>query len=148
MTKGDDMVQNREVNVNWLRINVPSIAAIVLAAITMTMYIQRLESRLDVIEQSRQARSVIADKSFDQIQAQLSPLTNIPYRVDALDRGLLATNQRVDQYLQLLGAKIDAIGDRMNTLSTKVEVLSQKIDVISPQKKAALEITPPELASR
>jgi hypothetical protein len=134
------MQQSREVNVNWLRINVPSIGAIVVAAITITVYINRLEGRLDVIEDSRQARSNATDKNFDQIQQQLQPLSNLPYRVGILEQGLLQTNQRVDQYLQTLGAKIDGVSDRVNGLSTKVEVLSQKIDALTPEKRAELEL--------
>lgn len=141
------MVQNREVNVNWLRINVPSIAAIVLAAITLTIYIQRLEGRLDVIEQSRQARTVISDKNFDEIQQKLRPLDNVTFRLDQMDKRDDTQDARIDKLLEVMGAKLDGISERVNSLSTKVEVLSQKIDAISPAKKADLGL-PPELASR
>lgn len=141
--------QNREVDVNWLRINVPSIAAIVGAAVTITIYINNLEARLDVIEQSRQQRSAISDKNFDAIQQQLAPLANLPYRVGATETGLNSVNQRVDQLVQLLSTKIDSLSDRVNGLSTKVEVLAQKIDGITPQKKADMLLTTPtELVQR
>lgn len=148
MAEGDEMQQNREVNVNWLRINVPSIGAIVIAAITLTIYIQKLEGRLDVIEQSRQARSQVADKSFDEIQDKLKPLENVTFHLDQIDKRDDAQDARIDKLLEVMGAKLDGLADRVNGLSTKVEVLSQKIDAISPGKKAALDTLPPELALR
>ena len=66
-------------------------------------------------------------------------MANLPYRMGIVEQGLLATNQRVDQYLQTLGTKIDGVSDRVNSLSTKVEVLSQKIDALTPEKRAELE---------
>jgi len=137
---GDEaMPQSREVNINWLRINVPSVAAIVGTGVIIAMYVQGLASKVDKIEENRQARSAMIDKGFDQMQAQLQPLSNLPYRMGIVEQGLLATNQRVDQYLQTLGTKIDGVSDRVNSLSTKVEVLSQKIDALTPEKRAELE---------
>ena len=133
------MQQSREVNVNWLRINVPSVASIVAVGVGLALYISDLKARIESIEEYRVTRSSATDKSFDQIQKQLEPLTNLPYRVNVVEQGLLATNQRVDQYLQMLGTKIDGVGDRVNGLSTKVEVLSQKIDALTPEKRAELE---------
>ena len=130
------MQQSREVNVNWLRINVPSVVSIVVTGIVVSMYIQSLESRIETIEQTRTARSNLVDKNFDQIQDQLKPLVNLPYRMGNVEQGLLSTNQRVDTYLQTLGAKIDGVSDRVNGLTTKVEVLSQKIDALTPEKRA------------
>lgn len=135
----DHMQQNREVNVNWLRINVPSVASIVITGVVVAMYVQGLASRIEQIEQTRTARSNLVDKSFDQIQDQLKPLVNLPYRMGNVEQGLLSTNQRVDTYLQTLGQKIDGVSDRVNGLTTKVEVLSQKIDALTPEKRAEIE---------
>lgn len=133
------MQQSREVNVNWLRINVPSVATIVATGIVVAMYVQNLASKIDAIEQSRTARSDLVDKNFDQIQSQLQPLVNLPYRMGNVEQGLLTTNQRMDTYLQTLGQKIDGVSDRVNGLTTKVEVLSQKIDALTPEKRAEIE---------
>lgn len=132
-------MQNRQVSLNWAVINVPSVASIVIVGIGVAMYVQALASKVDKIDENRAARSAATDKSFDQIQDQLRPLSNLPYRMNVVEQGLLATNQRVDQYLQMLGTKIDGISDRVNGLSTKVEVLSQKIDALTPDKKAAYD---------
>jgi outer membrane murein-binding lipoprotein Lpp len=137
----DDMQQSRQVNLNWATTNVPSVASILIVGIGVAMYVQSLASKVDDIEKNRQARTVMIDKGFDQMQDQLKPLANLPYRMGVVEQGLLATNQRVDQYLQMLGTKIDGISDRVNGLSTKVEVLSQKIDALTPEKKASFDST-------
>lgn len=130
-------VQNREVNVNWLRINVPSVAAIVFTGVIVSMYVQNLANKVTAIESNSKDRSVVVDKSFDQIKDQLSPLVNVPYRMTSVENSLLATNQRMDTYLQTIGAKIDGVIGQVNAMSTKVEVLGQKIDTITPEKKAS-----------
>jgi len=135
----DQMQQNREVNVNWLRVNVPSVVSIVVVGVGVAMYVQSLASRVEQIEQMRVARSDLVDKNFDQIQAQLQPLVNLPYRMGNVEQGLLTTNQRMDTYLQTLGTKIDGVSERVNGLTTKVEVLAQKIDALSPEKRADIE---------
>ncbi|WP_156464921.1 hypothetical protein, partial [Mesorhizobium sp. Root552] len=67
----DAMQQSREVNINWLRINVPSVASIVAVGIVVAMYVQGLASKVDKIEENRQTRSATVDKSLDQIGDQL-----------------------------------------------------------------------------
>lgn len=133
------MQQSRQVSLNWLTVNVPSVVSILVVGIGVAMYVQALASKVDKIEENRQVRSAMTDKNFDQMQDQLKPLANLPYRMGIVEQGLLATNQRVDQYLQMLGTKIDGISDRVNGLSTKVEVLSQKIDALTPEKKASID---------
>jgi len=129
------MNQDREVNVNWLRINVPSIAAIVSAAIFISMYVQSLASDVRKIEENRSTSRSLLDKDLDSIKQQLSLVSSAPLRLDLLEKNLAATNARMDNYLQMLGTKIDNIGDRVGGLTTKVEVLSQKIDTITPQER-------------
>lgn len=129
------MQQSKEVNVNWLRINVPSVAAIVVTGVVVSMYVQNLATKMATVEENGKARSAFVDKNFDQIKDQLNPLVNLPYRMGSIENSLLATNQRMDTYLQTIGVKIDGISDRVNSLSTKVEVLSQKIDTITPESR-------------
>jgi hypothetical protein len=155
MAEGDEMQQNREVNVNWLRINVPSIAAIIAAAIMVTVYIQRLESRLDVIEQSRQARSAVADKNNDEIQDKLKPLGNVVFRLDQQDKRDDAQDVRIDRLLDLMGTKFDTLTAgladvRADVADVKadVRVVAQDVKNLSAEKKAGLELLPPALASR
>jgi cell division protein ZapA (FtsZ GTPase activity inhibitor) len=131
MAEGDEMQQNREVNVNWLRINVPSIAAIVVAAITVTVYIQKLEGRLDVIEQSRQARSIVADKNNEEIQDKLKPLDNVGYRLDQQDKRNDAQDARIDRLLDLMGTKFDALSKDVADVKADVRVVAQDVKNLS-----------------
>ena len=66
------MPQSREVNINWLRINVPSVAAIVGTGVIIAMYVQGLASKVDKIEENRQARSAMIDKGFDRCRPSFS----------------------------------------------------------------------------
>jgi outer membrane murein-binding lipoprotein Lpp len=137
--EGQEMQQNRQVNLNWATINVPSVASILIVGIGVAMYVQALSSKVEKIEDSRQDRAAVVDKSLDDIHEQLKPLANLPYRVNIVEQQLIQTNQRVDQYLRTLGEKIDGVSDRVNGLSTKVEVLSQKIDALTPEKRASID---------
>lgn len=136
MTEGNNVNQDKEVNVNWLRINVPSLVTVVVTGISVAMYIQSMSSRVQTLESNGKSRSDQVDKNFDDIKSALAPLVNLPYRMSSVESNLVVTNQRMDTYLQTIGAKIDGMGDRVSTMSTKVEVLSQKIDSITPEKRA------------
>lgn len=147
--QGDEemQVQSTKLNVNWLNFNMPTIAAIVGLGVLFwnsAQSVGEMQAQISGLKESSVARSAVADKKFDDIQQNLVALSNTPYRVGVLEQGLLATNQRMDQFLQSLGIKIDGISDRVNVLSTKVEVLSQKIEAITPAKRAELG-APPEL---
>lgn len=155
MEEGGEMQQTREVNIRWLQINVPSIAAVVLAAITVTVYIQRLESRLDVIEQSRQARSMVADKNNDEIQDKLKPLDNVVFRLDQQDKRDDAQDVRIDRLLDLMGTKFDTLTAGLADVKADVadvkadvRVVAQDVKNLSSEKKAGLDLLPPSLASR
>lgn len=148
MAEGDEMQQSREVNINWLRINVPSIAAIIVAAVTVTVYIQSLEARLDVIEQSRQARSAVSDRNFDEIQDKLKPLDNVVFRIDQQDKRNDAQDARIDRLLDLMGAKFDALSKDVADVKADVRVMGQDVKNLTAEKKAQLDSLPRELATR
>lgn len=136
------MQQNREVSVNWLRINVPSVAAAISAAVVITLYVSTLSGKIETMSTTQNTRSLIVDKTLENMSKQLDPLRNVPYRVDRLEAGLLATNNRIDQTMQIVGGKVDSLGERLNDLTTKVEVLANKIDSLTPQNKAELQSFP------
>lgn len=126
------MNQDKEVNVNWLRINVPSVVTIVAAAITITGYVQSLANDLKKVEESRVASKALLDRDLTEIKGKLDAVANAPFRLDLLEKNMASTNARMDNYLQTLGNKIDNVSDRVGGLATKVEVLSQKIEAITP----------------
>ena len=130
------MRQDKEVNVNWLRINVPQVVTIVLCTASIIWYVAGLSERITSIETTRETRSAVIDKSFDTVQKQLDGLNNIPLRMDLAEKNISQTNARFDQFLNTFGLKIDAMGDKVNSLGTKVEVLSNKIEQALPEKKA------------
>lgn len=126
------VAQGKSVNVNWLTVNVPSVVTMLLVGIGTAMYVQSLASSVDELKRNSDNRARMVDKILDQITNKLVPLDVIPYRLSSTENALIATNQRMDTYLQGLGVKIDGVSERVNGLTTKVEVLSQKIDTITP----------------
>ena len=130
------MRQDREISVNWLRVNVPQVVAVVLGCSGVIWYVAGLEKTVDKIDTAQGGRTVLVDKTFEAVQKRLDMLENIPLRMDLVERGLQSTNQRVDQYLTTLGAKIDSATSQINSVNTKVEVLNNKVDLLLPEKRA------------
>src|SRR5690606_34070768 len=112
------MNQDKEVNVNWLRINVPSVVTIVAAAITITGYVQSLANDLKKVEESRIASKALLDRDLTEIKGKLDAVANAPFRLDLLEKNMASTNARMDNYLQTLGNKIDNVSDRVGGLAT------------------------------
>lgn len=142
----DDNVQNSsEVSINWYRFNIPSLVTVIVTAIGMVTYVNNLDARLAKVEEYRVTRSAVTDKKFDDIQTALAPLTNMPYRVGILEQQATAINVRIDRFTEILSNTLELIRKDVNGLSTKIEVLSNKVDNLSPEKKAGLIGSPPEL---
>ncbi len=139
------MDTDRGIHVNWLRFNVPSIVAIVAAAVGVMGYISSLDNRVAKIETDSAMRSQLTDKSLDQVQTAIAPLNNMPYRVGILEAQALATNLRIDRFTEVITNTMELVRKDVNALSTKVEVLGTKIDALTPEKRTELDSTPPQL---
>lgn len=134
----DKVMQSTKLNVNWLNFNVPTILAVLGAGWGVASYVNGMEARLEKVEDYRVTRSAVTDRKFDDIQRALDPLANMPYRVGVLEQGQIATNQRIDRFMEVITNGMEAIRKDVNTLGTKVEVLSNKIDNLSPPRKAEM----------
>lgn len=132
----DDMESDRGIHINWLRFNIPSIVAIVAAAVGVMGYVNSLDNRVAKIETDSATRSQLTDKSLDQVQTAVAPLNNMPYRVGILEDQQLATNLRIDRFTEVITSTMELIRKDVNTLGTKVEVLGSKIDNLAPEKRA------------
>jgi len=109
--------QNRQINVNWFNINVPTILAVVGAAIGIIKYIDDVDDR--------SARTEIA---MAEMKGQIEPLTAIPFRVLNNEGAIAQLSRRVDQISETVINAVEAIRNDISGLSTKVEVQSTKID--------------------
>jgi hypothetical protein len=137
-SRNDDMDSDSGIHINWLRFNIPSIVAILTAAIGITIYISDLKGRVEDLEDTTATRAQLTDKSLDQVQTAISPLNNMPYRVGILEAQALATNLRIDRFTEVITSTMELIRKDVNVLGTKVEVLGTKIDNLAPPEKASL----------
>lgn len=139
--KEHDMESDRGIHINWLRFNVPQLAAIVAFSGGVAIGYGDLSGRIAKIEDARAARIVVSDARFSDMQTSLTPLVNLPYRVNVLEQQQIATNARIDRFTEAISATLEFIRKDVNTLATKVEVLGTKIDALTPEKRAEF-ITP------
>lgn len=134
------MRQDKEVNVNWLRINVPqvvvSFVSIISCTVAIMWFLSGLFGRVDALENNGKTRAAVVDNTLSGIKDQLTDLNTMPLRMNLAEKNISQTNSRFDQFLTTFGLKIDAMGDKVNALGTKVEVLSNKIEQALPEKKA------------
>ena len=144
----DADMQDASVHVLWRTLNIPNLLAIAGATIGIVTYINNLDARLANVEEYRVTRGAITDKKFDDIQATLSPLQSMPYRVNILEQQATAINVRIDRFTEIISTNLELLRKDVNALSTKVEVLSQKIDGMAPEKRAEIDDPPPALARR
>ena len=145
------MDQDTRLRVNWLNVNVPTIASIVGMAVLfmnwssgLTATQVRQDARLEQIEESRATKARETAEQFALIMTAIAKLPNLDYRLTVAESGIVAANQRIDR-------QSDAIGDLRDGISrvnTSIEVLTQRIESALPLKKSALDITTPELATR
>lgn len=136
--KRDDMESDRGIHINWLRFNVPQLAAIALFAATGATGYSDLNGRISRIEESRAARTIASDARFNEVQSSLAPLVNLPYRVNVLEQQNIATNARIDRFTEAIASTLELIRKDVNSLSTRVEVLGTKIDALTPEKHAEI----------
>lgn len=130
------MESDRGIHINWLTVNVPQLVTLIVATVGLATYVNSLDNRVGDLEDTTTARSVLTDKSLDQVQTAIAPLNNMPYRVGILEDQQLATNLRIDRFTEIITNTMELIRKDVNTLATKVEVLGTKIDALGPDKAA------------
>lgn len=122
------MQQNTSVTVDWLKMNVPTLALLASAVWWLGSGTSETRTRIDAIEQSRQQRSIEAAKQVEILQKDIknvsdsvTPLTTAIYRIGAIEGQLSEANR-----------KSDKLSDAVVNLTTAVGVLNNKIDYLAP----------------
>lgn len=152
MTEGNGAMQtNGQLQVNLWTFNAPTIAAVITVGamvFNVGQAVQKQESRITNIETSRAERQIGYAKQAEAQAANAAATANLTYRLTTLEATVsgnnIATNARVDR-------QTDSIQDFRSDLAkvnTSIELLSQQIKILLPEKKAELDMPPPELASR
>lgn len=125
------MNQNRQLNVNWFNINVPTILAVIGTAIGLVKYIDSIDDRTETLT-----------NSVSDIKTQLQSLNDIPFRV-LTSEGLInqldarqkesstQLNARIDRISETVVNAFEVIRKDIGSLSTDVQVQSNKIDNLS-----------------
>lgn len=125
--------------INWTQFNVPTILAVLGVGWGVANYISKIDSRVENIEKT----GVQSEQSFKNLNARIDLLANtyqdIPYRVGALEKGLMNVDEQQSRLSELLINSVDGIRVQINGLGTKVEVMSSKMDDILPLRKTSLE---------
>lgn len=142
------MHSNTKVNVNWFNVNVPTILAIAGLGWGIASYIIELRTKVLELESYRVSRAVSTDQKFGELQKELDLLSNVPFRMNAVETQLLSTNARLDRLVENLSGSVEALRKEVNAVGTKVEVLSSKIDSLGPQSPSRASIrAAPDAAS-
>lgn len=142
------METNRQVQFNLGVFNVPTIAAVL--GIYAFIYMQGadraktdtdFENRISSIETGRVSSRAEVNQRLDGLTNATNNISNLTYRVTALENANQAINARIDR-------QTDAIGDLrqgINQIGTKIEVLTQRLEIAFPLKRSELDILPSEL---
>lgn len=134
---GLQLDQNRNVQVNWGTFNVPTIAGmfVIFAAVwNLSGSMQRQDSRLGNIEDSRQENSVRLESRLAAMDIAIAKIPNIDYRVTVNEQGIVATNARIDRITDAVGALRDGIAE----VKTSIEVLTEQLKSSTAQQRSEL----------
>lgn len=128
---------------NWLRVNVPQIAAVFGAVLFINSWMNDVDASLVEMEKYRVSRSTETDKNFANVNAKLDALSDIPLRTTQNEEAIKNANVRIDRLAESIVNSMDMLRKEVYTMSTKVEVLSQKIDSITPQRSNRAQVPKP-----
>lgn len=117
---GDDVKQDTTLTINWFRMNVPTLVLILTAAVAGASW----QSSTD---------SVVARNTADilSIQAKMTTMENLPYRMEQVEKGVANTNIKVDNLSNTIINQMDLIRRDVNRLTTGVEVLSARVGLLT-----------------
>lgn len=153
------MQQTTQLRINWLNVNVPTVLAVLAAAISIITYFDDMNDRLTSIEQYRESRGRVTDGNFAEIREQLKPLVNVPQEVLGLKAADVVLNARLDRLadtiietlrkdISQVSVKVEVLTTKHDNMSTKVEQLGQKLDQLRPTRfQKAISATPPAFPS-
>lgn len=138
------MDQDRHIKVNWGVFNMPTIGgmALIVGAIwNLSGTMQRQDSRLGNIEDSRTIAQTQLQARLAVIEVAIAKLPNLEYRITVNEAAIVATNARIDRVTDALGSLRDDIAG----VKTSIEVLTEQLKASVPMKRSDLEGIPPQL---
>lgn len=116
----EDMKNDTALTFNWLRVNFPTIAAVV----GVGLYVGSAQTQI-------QASLAGLQMEASALKAQVSSMTTVPYRVDQAEQAIREVNGRVDNLSNTIIGQMDLIRRDVNRLTTEVEVLSSRVGILT-----------------
>lgn len=116
----EDMKNDTALTFNWLRVNFPTIAAVV----GVGLYVGSVQTQI-------QASLAGLQMEASALKAQVSSMTTVPYRVDQAEQAIREVNGRVDNLSNTIIGQMDLIRRDVNRLTTEVEVLSSRVGILT-----------------
>ena len=116
----EDMKNDTALTFNWLRVNFPTIAAVV----GVGLYVGSVQTQI-------QASLAGLQMEASALKTQVSSMTTVPYRVDQAEQAIREVNGRVDNLSNTIIGQMDLIRRDVNRLTTEVEVLSSRVGVLT-----------------
>ncbi len=130
MTGDEKMQQNTTVTVDWLKMNVPTLALLAGSIWWLATAQAKTEEKFAAEEAARIARGVEFSKQIEGVKSDIKvvtdkvdPMTTAFYRVGVIEGQLVESNR-----------KSDKLSDAVVELTTAVGKLSTKIDILLPGK--------------
>lgn len=116
----EDMKNDTALTFNWLRVNFPTIAAVVCVG----LYVGSVQTQI-------QASLAGLQMEASALKTQVSSMTTVPYRVDQAEQAIREVNGRVDNLSNTIIGQTDLIRRDVNRLTTEVEVLSSRVGILT-----------------
>lgn len=133
--KGPAMVeQNRNVQINWGTLNVPTILSILCLLWYTATHSERQDSRLDAIEISRADSRAVYTKRIENLETAVRKQENLEYRLTTAEANIIANNTSINARVDRQGDTLMDIRDSIAKLSTSFEVFSTRMDGVFPKK--------------
>lgn len=129
------MEVNRGVQWNWGTFNVPTIAlCLTIAGMVYNMGGKQaaVDAQLTALQVAAATRSAEVNKVLEALQAKVTPVDNLSYRLTVAEQGLSDVNRRVDRTADSMTNGFDSIRKDIGELSTKFEVLNSKLQATFP----------------
>lgn len=97
--------------------------------------IQDIQEKVQAETTARQARGVVTDGRFADLNKAVAEITPLSFQVTRVietssenKKAIEAANDRIDRVVESIGGKLDTVIENVNKIATRVEVLSSKLD--------------------
>lgn len=128
MSGHDDMKQDATLTWNWLRMNVPTLAAVIGVGLFINNGLRDAAKDAELLGQT-----------VASIKETIAPLNNLEYRLTRAESYLSDAHTRIDNLSNTMINNIDLIRRDVNRQTTQIEVLSTQIGMLIGDEKVPVQ---------